>query len=240
MYNGKCDFLVEQMTTVNSWEASFIVPLVDDCVNVIRVLGRDDGTTVKFKRGRTESTEYLDSEEFTDQTHSVDSNRNPVVAVGASRPVLVAHFTGSSGANSKCSPSMTLIPAMNQYMDHFNFVSKAGLEQAFVKVMIQSDQLDELRMNNRTVIPKNRYDALIGTHRNSFAVFEIDVTYANSDTLVNLTHTSGVEFGAIFYGFKQNHGLSFPLGMQLDLSKGEVHKFYPLFDFSYTWSLNIH
>ncbi|XP_053383319.1 deleted in malignant brain tumors 1 protein-like [Mercenaria mercenaria] len=217
--SGHCDFTEEQVTTINAWETSFIVPLVDTCANVIRILGRDDGTDIKIKHGQSVSTIHLDSTEYKDQSYTVEGNRDPVVVIESSRPVLVAHFTGTNSTNSNCGPSMTLVPAINQFADKYSFMGKSELDVSFVKVIIRADRLGFLRFNNQTVNPQKRYDVLIGRFKDSIAVFELEIPKANNDTPVSIYHETGVDFGAIFYGFKQHQALSFPLGMNMDLSK---------------------
>lgn len=219
--SSKCDFLDEQVPTVTSWETSFIVPLVDECYNVVRILGRDDGTNVTLKHGQTKSIINLDSAEYVDKIYRVVDNRDPVVVVQSTRPVLIAHFTGVNESNPNCGPSMTIVPASNQFTDKYDLISKSNLDASFVKIIIGTDKLGGLLMNNQTITPLNRYDVLIGRLKDSVAVFDLKLPIHKNDTPVSIFHDSGIDFGAIFYGFKQHQGLSFPLGMKMDLSQGK-------------------
>lgn len=218
--SSKCDFLDEQVPSVTSWETSFIVPLVDECFNVVRILGRDDGTSVTVKHGQSMSVSNVDSTEYFDRMYTVVDNRDPVVVVESTRPVLIAHFTGVNESNPNCGPSMTIVPAINQFTDKYDFISKSDLDASFVKIIIRADKLGGLLMNNQTITPLKRYDVLIGRLKDSVAVFNLKLPIHKNDTPVSIFHDSGIDFGAIFYGFKQHQGLSFPLGMKMDLSQG--------------------
>ncbi|KAL4217663.1 Deleted in malignant brain tumors 1 protein-like [Mactra antiquata] len=215
-----CDFAVEQLPPTYAWESDFIVPLVDTCANVIRMLGRDDGTSVKITYGDKTETISLHSTEYTDRYLDTSVYRTAVIQ--STRPILVTHLTGSQqniATPSDCGPSMTLVPAIKQYSDNYHYVTENNLTASFVKIIIVENKAPGLRMNNQSIVVTNGANVLVGKSKVQYSVIDVDIPTDTNGMPVIFSHTTGIHFGAIFYGYNDHNTLSLPLGMQLDMSK---------------------
>lgn len=228
-----CGYIVEQMTPLTGWENLFIVPLISDSENTIRIVGRDDGTIVTISINNRVFTLKVNTSTYIDRVFQV--NAAPVVVIESSRPVFITHITvpsnGSSVSGGNEGLSMTTVPAVNQFdsLYRFGINRSAILDRVVVLVIIPGDAVAGLRMNNQSVTSNMMYNLQNTslTNGDSYNTFEIHVPHGTDDVILN--HTEGVIFGAILYGSKERSSFAMPLGVQLQLtaSKNIILYIYP-------------
>lgn len=215
-----CDYIVEQLPTVTSWEKTFVVPLVQECINVVRVISRDDLTQVEMNYSwRSGYNTNLNSTGVAEQQYEVQSNSENNVIIEASRPVLVALFIGPKDTDTyqSCGPSMTIIPATTQFLNSYILKIRPGLAMAQLSIIAPAANANSLKLNNQTVTVVHIMSRTqIPSTGEEYLVLQIDLSSTIGDVFVN--HMEN--FAAIFHGGISNETFAFPLGMTMYLTEG--------------------
>lgn len=220
----ECGYIVEQLPTVTAWESSFVVPLLKQCDNIVRVVSRDEDTVVQYTFNRRTWSTRTNSTNFVDQIYTVQDTQDPVVLVESSRPILVALLIGSGTSSSSCKPSMTLIPGIPQYISSYQFSIPSELSTAVLSIIVPRAKLPGVRMNGLPLLPVWQVHASLTTSVHEFTVMEVDVQSASGPVLLN--HLENIDFGAIIFGGRDNETFAFPLGMSMDLTDGKTFYYF--------------
>lgn len=214
-----CDFIVEQLTPVISWQTDFIVPLARSCLNTVRIIARDDGTSVKVTHdGRSWST-TLTAGGFDDRSFPHDPSKDPVVIVQSSRPVMVTNTISSdpNAAPEVCGPAMTVIPAVTQFIDSYNF-RLPSVRRSALKLILPAAKMNGVLINGQPLRMTSSFHVFTGTY---FDYYVIDADTSGLGNDLNITHSESIDFGAVFYGMIGSDSFALPLGMSLDLTNGK-------------------
>ena len=112
--NGNCGYLIEQIPPTTSWGTTYYVaPLATRKFYSIKVLAAHDNTNVTMYCNGTAQDYSLNEKGHT--TRTLDNQE--YCTIHANKKVLVAQFSGKNGED----PSMTLIPATNDFKSRFQF-----------------------------------------------------------------------------------------------------------------------
>ncbi|KAH3710081.1 hypothetical protein DPMN_069547 [Dreissena polymorpha] len=211
-----CDFIVEQLTPAISWQTDYIVPLARSCLNTVRIIARDDGANVKVTHaGRSWST-TLTAGGFDDRSFPHDPASDPVVIVQSSRPVMVTNIISSdpNAAPEVCGPAMTVIPAVTQFIDSYNF-RIPSVRRSDLKLILPAAKMNGVLINGQPLHVMSSVHVFTGTF---FDYYVIDAGTSGLGNDLNITHRENIDFGAVFYGMMGSDSFALPLGMSLDLT----------------------
>ena len=113
-HDGNRGYLIEQIPPTTSWGTTYYVaPLATRKSYTIKVLAAHNSTIVKITCNGTARSYSLSEKGHT--TRTLDNQE--YCAIHANKKVLVAQFSGKNGED----PSMTLIPATNNFVSRFQF-----------------------------------------------------------------------------------------------------------------------
>ena len=111
---GNCGYLIEQIPPTTSWGTTYyIAPLATRTSYTIRVLAAYDSTNVTISCNDTTVSYSVNEQNHV--TKTLDNQEYCIIY--ANKKVLVAQFSGKSGED----PSMTLVPASNNFVSRFQF-----------------------------------------------------------------------------------------------------------------------
>ena len=124
---GYCSHLIEQIPPTALWgKAFYIAPLANKTSYTIKVLAAYDSTVVNIYCNNTMKSYIINEGRFINRT----AQTREYCAIYSNKNVLVVQF--NHGNNSYGDPMMTLVPAENQYLDHFYFSTiRNPLESGF-------------------------------------------------------------------------------------------------------------
>ena len=111
---GNCGYLIEQIPPTRFWgKVYYVAPLATRRSYTIKVVAAYHGTYVTINCNGTSHSYSLNERDHT--TRTLDNQE--YCAIHANKKVLVAQFSGKNGED----PSMTLIPATNNFVSRFQF-----------------------------------------------------------------------------------------------------------------------
>ena len=123
-----CDYLVEQIPPTALWgKTYYVAPLADKVSYTIKILAAYNSTTVNIYCNNTMESHVINEGKFVNRT----SGTKEYCAIYSNKQVLVVQFShgGSeegihnSNHHGHGDPMMTIVPATNQYLDNFNFLT---------------------------------------------------------------------------------------------------------------------
>lgn len=143
-----CDHLVEQMPPFRFWGSHFVTtPLAErEAGDVFRVMAGRNGTTVSMCGERDI---VIDAGQFIERSIPSDVS----CAISSSHPVLVLQYNkGGSSDKSSGDPSMTVVPALEQYFSESLFATvdlspKMLLVSSYVNVALQCEFIPYVKHN---------------------------------------------------------------------------------------------
>lgn len=199
-----CDFIVEQMTPVETWGSSFLTSVFtrpgSSVGDPLRVLASEDNTTVSFTPPVPGSPFALNRAELVEVTVE-----GPTEIV-ADKPVLVAQYaTGSSWAGALGDPLETLILPTEQFLDGYIYLTPAGYALDFTSIVVPTAAIPSLLFDGSPVNPG--VFSPIGSTGYSYG------TVAVSDGCHIVT--ADCPFGIYVYGWCLTVSYGYPGGLRL-------------------------
>lgn len=197
---GWCDHLAEMIPPLAVWGQSFLtVPLATRLNgDIVRILAAENGTGVSING---EQIITLNRGELFETVLTEFSEIN------ATGPVMVAQYSpGQAFDNVESDPFMMLIPANEQFLDHYNFATPAdGFARNFVNVVVPTTSADRVMLDGGVV------DA---------ALFSVIGASGFSGAQLPLTpgsHTIEADqpLGIYVYGFDDFDSYGYPGGLAL-------------------------
>ena len=116
-----CDYLIEQIPPTALWgKTYYVAPLAHKTSYTIKILAAYNSTTVNIYCNNTMESHVINEGKFVNRT----SGTKECCAIYSNKQVLVVQFShGGSEENGHGDPMMTIVPATNQYLDNFNFLT---------------------------------------------------------------------------------------------------------------------
>jgi hypothetical protein len=191
-----CDFIMENMPPLNTLGSVFVVPYQRTRpMYTINIASPYNGTTVDIWdiNGNPVETISMDSQDsifrsfFASEIFSITSSEN----------ILVTQY-GHGSSNIYGDPSLTVIPALTQFINRCSFqVPDTFTDPSVVSIVIDSaSDVSGLKLNGSPIVAAESTSVII-PGIGSFNVIYIDVI---SNVMYSLYHdVKHVRFGAILY-----------------------------------------
>ena len=205
-YYTACDYLVEQVPSVDKLGVDFLVaPLSDRQSYEVRIVAAFDGTQVTIDSGTPLS---LDAGEFHSQMiDTVDV----AMHIQTSQPALVAQYgTSTNFDNTVGDPMMTLVIPTSQFDDDVFVTSIPETSHEFedwINVVVETAEAGGLRVDGSPIAEPFTPIATTGY---SYAQLQVST---GSHRLTHLT--PGVTFGAYAYGWATDDSYGYPAQLRM-------------------------
>jgi len=193
-----CDYVVEQILPINTWENEFItVPLkTRSNGDTFRVLASQDNTEVKLN-GTVVST--LNAGEYYE---TILENSNHIIA---NNPILVAQYSNSTSYDNVTSdPFMTLVPAINQFDNQHIINTPTGFTD-YMNIVVHKEGIYDVELDGIN-IDSNQFTLVNGT---DYASAQIQIS-AGEHTI-----NSDKKIGISGYGFASFDSYAYPSSLRL-------------------------
>ena len=114
-----CSYLIEQIPPVMLWgKVYYTAPLANRSSYTIKILAAYDSTNINIDCNNTRTFYTINEGEFVNQTLSMQE----YCAVHSNKKLLIVQFShGGTEDNDYGDPMMTLVPAVDQYLNKFDF-----------------------------------------------------------------------------------------------------------------------
>ncbi len=141
-----CDHLYQQLLPVNVWGTTYhVVPFLPPTSYLYRVLAHEDGTQVSINGAgpiTLAAGQYID-----------DLNATTAVHVQADRPVAVAQYMKGFLCSGAGDPSMLMLNADHQRMDHITFstVVSTVVDQNYLTIVVATADVGTVTLDGAPV-----------------------------------------------------------------------------------------
>jgi len=198
-----CDHLEETMFPLETWGRQVIVGGVAENMRLeyrLRVLSGADGNVVSFDPMISAPVTLMRGE----WVELATSNN---VLVSGTEPLLVAQYLEGQGSVSLYGdPSLTLVPPVEQYRNHYNFLSPATYSSNYVTIVAPVGE--DVMLDGDTVLG---FEALGQT---GYAVATKELLQSGAHELYS---EGGAPLGVELYGFGAYTSYMLPGGLDLRL-----------------------
>jgi hypothetical protein len=143
------------------------------------------------------TTLLLDAAEY----KNVEITQNETVVLASNRPVLVTGF----GMGGMYDPFMTVIPGVHQYLSFYTVVVPDGYDENFLCVIIPSDSVKSLRINDLNV---DHYETVYHSSVVVGKIFHVS-TIKVGEGRYELATSDDSAFGLLVYGYRPYDGYGF-------------------------------
>lgn len=206
---GFCDYLITQLPPTGFVDNMYIVPPNNDDRDTIIRITAIEKSDICYVIGAANKSLSL----YKYNSFDIRISSNQVCYIKSTTPVIE---TGIGLASKQISylgdPSMTIIPAINQYLNYYKIVIPNGYVNNFVSVMIKESSLSFFRINSTLI---NICDI----------VFEENVLAGNitynvrtiriAEGVLTARTLDGEKFGMIFSGVQIAKAYSFSVNFLL-------------------------
>ena len=198
-----------QLIGVSQWsDECILTPFLDvDIPFEYKILASEDDTNITITDNNGSTTMSLNKQEvFTGQVLTDDA-----IVIEATRNILVGQFSFSrmQGGFNFRDPSMVLCQPPSAYQNSYVFrVPDINVATHIVRVTIESENANDVTLNGSPVF-LNQTLSVIGPGDTNYTIIYINVDEEVTNTI---TTTSGVSFGADYYGTGRLRQLAYSLG----------------------------
>ena len=217
--DGNRGYMIEQIPPTTSWGITYYVaPLATRNSYTIKVLAAHDNTNVTVYCNDTAQSYSLNEKGHT--TRTLDNQE--YCAIHSNKEVLVAQFSGKNGED----PSMTLIPATNNFLSRFQFPtfhhpSSSTNYPAYINIIVMAQYYQPKSIYLTTGGSKRSLDTQEWT---PFRVNNIVEAYATKVTvsrgIVEIIHTDVTALmTTVMYGITARNGYMHPGGFASTVGK---------------------
>ena len=205
--SGSCSPLITQLPPFNSWGNSFILHTnVSGLIgNMFKLISSDIGASVSINCTSDGINYESNNYQLGFRQYLVLSITQHHCIVNSDENILIIQFSNSS--QSPSNTFMTIIPATNQFEDHY--VINTNNSHVVLTVMGTNPNINPILLDNSPAtvhwetVNFNTYYAVLGLPSGKHTL-----TFSESK----------VKFGAIIYGSIGNNTYSFPAGIKLGLA----------------------
>ena len=216
---GNCGYMIEQIPPTTFWGTTYYTaPLATKSTYTIKVLAAYDNTKVTiYCNGTTQSYSLNEKSHI---TKTLDNQE--YCTIYANNKVLVAQFSGKNGED----PSMTLVPATNNFMSKFKFSTFRHSSESYyfptyvnIIIMAQYYQPDLIHLTTGDL------KASLATQEwTPFTVNNITESYATRVTVfygeIEIVHTNIATLMTVMvYGVAARNGYMHPVGLPSTVGK---------------------
>ena len=217
--DGNRGYMIEQIPPTTSWGITYYVaPLATRNSYTIKVLAAHDNTNVTVYCNDTAQSYSLNEKGHT--TRTLDNQE--YCAIHSNKEVLVAQFSGKNGED----PSMTLIPATNNFVSRFQFPtfhhpSSSTNYPAYINIIVMAQYYQPKSIYLTTGGSKRSLDTQEWT---PFRINNIVEAYATKVTvlhgIVEIIHTDVTALmTTVMYGITARNGYMHPGGFASTVGK---------------------
>ena len=218
-----CDHLIEQIPPTALWgNIYYVAPLVNKSSYTIKVLAAHNYTYVNLYCNNTMESFAINEGEFINRTVQIKE----YCAIYSNQNVLVVQLSHGSAEDAYGDPMMTLVPAVNQYLNKFDFSTvRDPLQSVFthyvnIIVMEQYYQPNMIYLiaggENRSLVTQQWIPIQVNNNIEAYAT-QVSIP----EGIAQVFHTNATaQMMTIVYGFAIDEGYGHIGGISIPTAAG--------------------